>query len=544
MKRRGLVWLATLATLGSGVVNLSSLIAPRQAWHHQRLLSEIFPLEFLRISRFLTLLIGFALVISALNIYRRKRRAFYAVLGLCCASVIFHLARGFHYQEAVFSAAMAALLWFSRGIFTVRSRIPDWNSSLARLGVAFLVALGYGVAGFWFLDPREFGLNFTLGDSIHRTLLFLSLVGDPQVAPHTRHAVWFVDSLYLITATAIAYSVFALFRPVIYLFRTHPHEQALASGIVEKHWRSPADFFKTFEDKSFFFSPSRECFIAYRVGASFAVALGDPVGPEREIESTIRDFKAFCNENGWGVGFHQALPDFLHVYKRLGFKKMKIGDEAVVDLTTLTLDGKAMKPTRNAITKLEKSGVQILQFQPPVPDEVIGQLNEVSGEWLQFPGRRERQFTLGRFDPDYVRSTPVVVAADNDGRFLAFVNLVPAGPKAEAIDLMRRRAEAPNGIMDYLFVKVFLLSREQGREKFYLGMAPMSGFQEKENASPQERAVHAFFQQLNFLFSYKGLRAYKAKFASFWEPRYVVYKNVLDLPRLAIALGKVSELEK
>ncbi len=53
-----------------------------------------------------------------------------------------------------------------------------------------------------------------------------------------------------------------------------------------------------------------------------------------------------------------------------------------------------------------------------------------------------------------------------------------------------------------------------------------------------------FFQQMNFLFSYKGLRAYKAKFASHWEPRYVVYRNVLDLPRLALALGKVSELQE
>jgi phosphatidylglycerol lysyltransferase len=88
------------------------------------------------------------------------------------------------------------------------------------------------------------------------------------------------------------------------------------------------------------------------------------------------------------------------------------------------------------------------------------------------------------------------------------------------------------------------LSKAKGVERFNLGLAPMSGFQEKEEASPQERAVHTFFQQLNFLFSYKGLRAYKAKFASFWEPRYVVYRNVLELPRLALALGKVSAIEE
>jgi phosphatidylglycerol lysyltransferase len=173
------------------------------------------------------------------------------------------------------------------------------------------------------------------------------------------------------------------------------------------------------------------------------------------------------------------------------------------------------------------------------------QLQEVSDEWLLIPGRRERQFTLGRFDPDYLRLTPVIAAVDKDERILAFVNEIPSFRKGEAtLDLGRRRTEAPNGIMDYLFVQAALLHRERGFERFNLGMAPMSGFQEKEQASPQERAVHTFFQQLNFLFSYKGLRAYKAKFASSWEPRYVVYRNVLELPRLAIALGKVSQIEE
>jgi len=39
------------------------------------------------------------------------------------------------------------------------------------------------------------------------------------------------------------------------------------------------------------------------------------------------------------------------------------------------------------------------------------------------------------------------------------------------------------------------------------------------------------------------LRRYKAKFATSWEPRYAMYRNVLDLPRLALALRKISELK-
>jgi phosphatidylglycerol lysyltransferase len=136
-------------------------------------------------------------------------------------------------------------------------------------------------------------------------------------------------------------------------------------------------------------------------------------------------------------------------------------------------------------------------------------------------------------------------AADQEGRWLAFVNLIPSSVAGEStIDLMRRRTEAPNGIMDYLFVRLLLHLKTRGFRRFNFGMAPMSGFQEREEASPEERAIHLFFQHLNFLFSYRGLRHYKAKFATSWEPRYAVYRKPLDLPRLAMALRKLSEIKE
>jgi phosphatidylglycerol lysyltransferase len=73
-------------------------------------------------------------------------------------------------------------------------------------------------------------------------------------------------------------------------------------------------------------------------------------------------------------------------------------------------------------------------------------------------------------------------------------------------------------------------------------MAPMSGFSEHEEASAEERAVYYFMHQLNFLFSYQGLLHYKAKFATIWEPRYTIYRNVLNLPRVARAISEVSEI--
>jgi phosphatidylglycerol lysyltransferase len=136
-----------------------------------------------------------------------------------------------------------------------------------------MAALIYGVAGFWFLDTREFGINFMIGDSIRHTLSFLSLMGDPAIVPRTQHARWFLDSLNVMTTAAMVYALFAVFRPVVYRFRTLPNERKLAEDITARYGRSSLDFFKYWPDKTYFFSESRQCYISFRVGGGYAVAL-------------------------------------------------------------------------------------------------------------------------------------------------------------------------------------------------------------------------------------------------------------------------------
>jgi phosphatidylglycerol lysyltransferase len=529
-----------VVTLGSGIVNLWSVMGrrlPHAAW-----VRSVFPLEFVHLSRFLTLVVGFALVISSINIYVRKRRAYYVVVALALFSIVFHLVKGIDYTEAMCALVLLSLLFASRGEFTVRSGPPDWRSAATRLALATLIAVAYGVAGFWLLERREFGIDFTLRDALVRTSQVLTL-RDPGLIPRTRHARWFLDSLQIMTATALLYSVYSLFRPVLYRLHTQPQERARASAILELYGRSSLDWFKLWPDKSLFFNEAGRAFLAYRVAGGFAVVLGDPVGPDDDVVATVREFTTFCEENGWRLALYQTTPHFLAAYRRLGLKSFKIGDDTIVDLRRFSLDGRARRALRSAVRKLESAGVVAVWLDPPLSDTVLRELREISDEWLRFPGRRERQFTLGRFLPEYLKSTPVMAALDSSGRILAFANVVPSYVRGEAtIDLMRRRTDAPNGITEFLLIKLFDRDRRAGYERFSLGLAPMDGFTEREQATPEERAVHAFVRQLGFIFRYKGLKAFKAKFASFWEPRYVVYRHVLDLARLALALARVSEI--
>jgi phosphatidylglycerol lysyltransferase len=537
-----LVRLAALMTLGSGVINLVSVLH-RASWSRHTLLQDIFPLEFVQLSRFLALLMGFALIVSSLNVYKRKKRAFWAVLLLSAFSIVFHVTKGLDYQEAAFSLLLVAVLLAIRKSFTVKSEVPRPGWTVLRLGLAVAVAVAYGVLGFWFLDRRHFGIDFNMWASIRNTLSILVLNTPAGLVPRTRYAHWFLNSLDLVTITTILYVLFTLFRPVIYRLATLPHERSLAEGILDRYGRSSLDAFKVAPDKAYFFSPSEKGFLSYRMGGRCAVVLADPVGPAEEIPVLVRDFRELCDVNDWKLVFHQVLPDFLEVYRASGFKKLKVGDEAVVDLTSFSLEGKGKKHLRHYAHQLEAAGYRAVSYEAPLPDDVLDGIQEVSDDWLKISGRRERTFTLAPFSRSAIRTTPVFAALGPDGRIEAFMNIVrDYAPGETTIDLMRHRREAPGGIMDYLFIKLFEDRRRAGFRRFSLGLAPMAGFQEHEEPSREERAVHVFLQRMNFLFSYAGLLRYKKKFATSWEPRYTIYRNVLDLPRVAIAIARVSEL--
>ncbi len=203
-----------------------------------------------------------------------------------------------------------------------------------------------------------------------------------------------------------------------------------------------------------------------------------------------------------------------------------------------------MKHIRHAVNQFQKAGIRAVYYEPPVPDDILAGIREVSDDWLRIPGRRERGFTVGVFSEEEIRRTPVFAAVPPDGRILAFMNVIRSyAPGETSIDLMRHRRDAPAGIMDSLFVQLFERQRQKGFKRFSLGLAPLSGFREGEEAGAEERAVQYFLQRSNFLFSYSGLTDYKAKFATHWEPRYAIYRNVLDLPRLAVSLVRVSGLK-
>jgi phosphatidylglycerol lysyltransferase len=327
--------------------------------------------------------------------------------------------------------------------------------------------------------------------------------------------------------------------------RTRSQECAEVEAIVARYGRAPLDYFKLARDKSYFFSPGRSSVIAYRTARSVAVSLGDPVGPVDELEPLIESFSVFCGDHGWRTAFHQVLPDLVPVYRDHGFRVLKIGEEAMVNLERFATSTSQQRRFRKPRRRLLADGYGIAREYPPHSTALFDEIEEVSQAWLSLPGRRERAFALGRFDRTYLQRTPLAVARHSTGRLVAFVNQVPGvRPGVATVDLMRHRPDAPNGVMDYLFCDLMLRLRDEGYRWFSLGLAPLAGVGDRTGATFVERAAHRVYEHVTAPFSFKGLRNYKAKFEPVWEERFLVYQGgPAGLIRTALALGRLAHPE-
>ena len=320
-------------------------------------------------------------------------------------------------------------------------------------------------------------------------------------------------------------------------------DRARAAAIVYHYGHSPLDYFKLWADKSYFFSPSGASVIAYRAAMSVAVSLGDPVGPAHELPGLVESFAAFCAGHRWRTAFHQVGAELLYAYQQHGFHVRKMGEEAIVDLQRFAGETSRQRRFSRPRRRLAAAGYRVSRQHPPHEAGLLDEAEDVSREWLTLPGRRERSFALGRFDRNYLAGRPLVLMRESSGRLVAFLDEVPGVRSSSAtVDLMRHRRGAPNGLMDYLFSELMLSLHDEGYRWFSLGLAPFAGVGDGAQAPLPERIAHEVYLHASALFSFKGLRAYKAKFEPVWEDRFLVYQGgPLGLLRTALAVGRLTQ---
>lgn len=522
-----------------GVVNIASALTPGL---HERMrwLRHWLPHEVISASHTFTLAAGLFCFITAAFLLKGMRRAWSVAIALCLLSMATNLAKGVDVEEAAIALAVLLMLLRTRAQYVERGsrRMGRIGVSVALIGVAAVLA--YGIIGFYFLDPHQFGTDFSLRASIIHTMGYYLFYGIGSLQPLTHFGAHFLASISISGALSLGFLTYCLVQPYVPDRSAEEEDQLRAAALVERYGNSAMDHFKAGADKDLHFGPDSTSFLAYRCAAGFAVALEDAVGPDdAHRNACIADFMAFCRRNGMRPLLYRVPQDRLVDLRGLGLKALPIGQEGRVDLHAFSLEGGARKSLRNGIRKTEELGWKVVVYRPPVQQGVLQKLKQVSKEWLQ-ERKTELAFSQGAFDPDELRGQTVIALENAEGRVAAFFNMIPDHAPGECTyDLARKANDAPNGAMDALMVGLFQEAKAQGARYAGLGFAPFSGMGAPATAT--QRTMKFAYERIRGFAHFRGLREYKDKFNPEWSDRFLVYQHDFDLIQAPIALRRVME---
>ena len=479
-------------------------------------LTGVVPLPLLEASHLAGSVIGVGLLILARGLFRRVAAAYHLTFWLLVAGIAASLLKGLDFEEASYLSLVLLLLWLARRAFYRPSSImsqrftPGWIAS-----VAIIVALSLWIAWLSALHvPYSSDLWWTFALDGH--------------APRVLRA-----SLAVLVVLA-AFLAAQLLRPA----RVAPHDPAaldrerarLAIAASDASLANAA----LAGDKRLLWHPAGDAFVMYQVSRGSWVALGDPVGPAARAEDLVWSFRELVDRGGGRTVFYQVSGRALPLYLDLGLALLKLGEEARVPLEGFGLEGSARADLRQSHRRAERDGASFEVVAPAGVSALLPRLRGISDAWLADKATAEKGFSLGSFDERYLCEFPVAIVRA-EGEVVAFASLWPTASREElSVDLMRFGPDAPRGAMDYLFIELMLWGRAGGYRWFNLGMAPLSGLENRALAPLWHRMGSFLFSHGESFYNFEGLRRYKEKFGPVWEPRYLASHGGLALPRVLL----------
>ncbi len=510
--------MVSLLVVLSGCIVLISAATPALA-HRLRLLEQILPIAVLETSHLASALVGLLLLVLARGLMKGYRSAYRTTLALLLTGAVFNLLKGLDYEEAILLALTASLLWTHSQLFTLPNR--PGGTAIAVLTPIAVAVFVYAAAGFTAYSGHTYSHSLWL-----------------TVAHQAAHA-RFLRSLSVLLLMGLLVAIYIIQRiPHSYTPPSDP-EVRRALEIHDQIGKGTNALMVLNGDKLIHFWEDR-AFCLYRTIGSYMFVFSDPIAPSGAERQFVGSLLQKASELDRSLAFYQISAAWIPVLHDFGYSFFKLGEEAIVDMSSFNIQGNKGKAMRNVLNKFRNDGYT---FEVISKTEVLlhlAELRMVSEEWLRSKRAREKQFSIGFFDEGYLCSFPCALVRDKSERVVAFSNILLGPEKAEfSVDLMRYLPECPNGVMDLLFLKLFEWGKEQGYRTFNMGMAPLATVGDVRQARLQERLANILFQHGEHWYNFRGLRQFKEKFGPRWSPRYMAYPAFWRWPQ---ALANVAAL--
>lgn len=495
----------------SGMVLLASALVPGLV-ERLKIAYKILSLPIMHWSNQISICIGILLIFISKEIGMKVKRSYFATLFLLFCGALSTFLKGFDYEEAIVLSFVFILLFFSKDSFYRKSLPFNWLKTIFTVLLSLVGILTY-------VKLRHMILVDFL--SAHMTTRVPGLVRFNSVFTG---AVSYMSLVVFIIG-------WQLTKPRIEKDERYESiDEEKLKAFLEHNNGNFLTHLIFLRDKHIFWAQGGSVAIVFEKSHNIIVVLGDPIGNDRLFSEGITEFLNFIDEYGYKASFYQVSDTHLPMYHDLGYIFFKLGETALVNLAEFDLQSPESRSFRNVISRFKKDGMEfkLLEY---LPDELYDELKEVSDQWLG--KRKEMGFSLGSFDKNYLKHSPVAVVKNSStNQIVAFATVMPSydGNKSVSLDLMRFKNDAPKNTMTFLILNLLMSYKDKKYEIFNLGMVPLNNVGNRQRAHMPEKLAYLVTIYGNHIYSFAGLRSYKTKFSPIWEPRYLAYENIMWLP--------------
>lgn len=470
----------------------------------------------------------------AIGLARAKRAAWWMSIVVLLPGLLVQLAMLRHPISASLAAASLLVLILDRGRYRVETGATSRRAALLLYGAGGLIALAtialaIGTKVGWV--PRGASIA-DLAGALTSWLAF----EDPTVVANTIGDGALLVILVIVARFAIAFGLVRLLGPA----DTPPldAEMRLHARDVGRQFGAGALLpFQLGADKEYFVLPQRRGVVAYGRHGRVAVALGDPIGEPHDAAAVLAAFVRECRVRDWIPSVYQASEQARSLLRRLGFVTYRVGQEALIDLTSFDLSGSRRANLRHTVTRAQRGGVEVRWYRDGLGEEesqLHAAIVAIDHAWQG--NRPQMGFTISRFDPRDLRYNAVSVAFDAQGAPIAFATFRRTGGDGGwVLDLLRRVPGGVPGAMEACVAEAALAMRRDGATCLSLGLAPLAGLRVGEG-SPVERLLALGARAIRPAYDVAGLAFFKRKFDPRWENRYLAVRHRTQLPAVTLGL--------
>ena len=305
-----------------------------------------------------------------------------------------------------------------------------------------------------------------------------------------------------------------------------------ARWIVDEHGEDSLSPFILRPDKRFQFAD--DAVVAYRVVGETVVVSGDPVGPDDAAVEALGRLVRRAHESGLQVVAYGASQRHLQATRALGLRAIRVGEEAVVDPSAFTLEGRSVRKLRQSVHRVERRGWRITIHEGREIDrELEAAIDAVETEWRK---QRDRllgfAMSMGEFELGIRPDDIYVLAWSPEERLHGVMRFLSHRDKL-SLDTMRRVGETPNGLNEALVCHALELARARGLREVSLNYAGLAHLVRRDAPGNPllKTLMRTLLAPLRSRFQMDRLMLFNQKFSPAWRPRYLVYESRAALPR-------------